>query len=65
MHELGVAPEPIHQRHLSPGGLADAITHAVTDASMAAAAARSRERVCAEDGVHDAVRQLEAILGAE
>ena len=61
MHHLGVAPEPIHQRHLDPDRLAAAIEHAITDTQIAAAADRLGHLVRGENGVHDAIRQLETI----
>jgi sterol 3beta-glucosyltransferase len=61
MHHLGVAPEPIHQRRLEPDRLAAALEHAVTNTRIAAAADRLGHLIRAEDGVHQAVRQLEMI----
>jgi sterol 3beta-glucosyltransferase len=61
LHHLGVAPESIHQRHLDPDRLAVAIEQAVTDTQIAAAAERLGQLIRAEDGVHEAVRQLETI----
>ncbi len=61
MHHLGVAPEPIHQRHLGPDQLAAAIGQAVTDTALATAADRLGHLVRAEDGVGEAVRQLESL----
>lgn len=61
MHHLGVAPEPVHQRHLDPDRLAAAITQAVTDTAIATAADRLGQLIRTEDGVDEAVRQLETI----
>jgi sterol 3beta-glucosyltransferase len=61
MHNLGVAPEPLHQRHLEPDHLATAIAQAVTDTRLATAADQLGQLIRAEDGVHEAVRHLEAI----
>jgi sterol 3beta-glucosyltransferase len=61
MHHLGVAPEPLHQRHLDPDRLAAAIERAVSDTTFAIAADRLGQLIRAEDGVHEAVRQLETI----
>lgn len=61
VHDLGVGPAPIDQRHLDADRLAAAIEQAVTDTRLASAATRLGRLVRAEDGVHDAVRQLEAI----
>lgn len=61
MHDLGVAPAPIRQRHLDADRLAAAIEQTVTDTRLASAATRLGQLVRAEDGVHDAVRRLETI----
>jgi sterol 3beta-glucosyltransferase len=61
MHHLGVAPEPVHQRHLDPDRLATAITQAVTNTTIATAADRLGQLIRTEDGVDEAVRQLETI----
>jgi sterol 3beta-glucosyltransferase len=61
MHRLGAAPEPIGQRHLDPDRLAAAITQAVTDTAIATAADRLGHLIRSEDGVREAVHQLEAI----
>ena len=61
MHALGVAPEPVDQRRLDPDVLAAAIERAVTDTGLATAAGRLGALIRAEDGVRDAVRQLETI----
>jgi sterol 3beta-glucosyltransferase len=61
MHHLGVAPEPIHQRHLDPDRLAAAIQRAVTDIQISVVADRIGHLIRAEEGVHEAVRQLETI----
>lgn len=61
MHHLGVAPEPLHQRHLDPDRLAAAIERAVSDTTFAIAADRLGQLIRAEDGVREAVRQLETI----
>jgi sterol 3beta-glucosyltransferase len=61
VHDLGVAPAPIDQRHLDADRLATAIDRAVADTRLASAATRLGRLVLAEDGVHEAVRQLETI----
>ena len=61
IHQLGVAPEPIHQHRLDPGQLAAAIKHAVTNTTLATTANQLGQQIRDEDGVHDAVRQLEAV----
>ncbi len=62
--DLGVAPEPVHQRRLGPDVLAAAIERATTDTGLAAAAGRLGALIRDEDGVRNAVRQLETIAGA-
>jgi len=61
MHQLGVATEPVHQRHLDPDRLAAAITQAVTDTRLTTTAHRLGHLIRTEDGVHEAVHQLETI----
>jgi sterol 3beta-glucosyltransferase len=61
---LGVGPEPIPQRKLTAGNLADAIRTAATDPAMRERAARLGERIRAEDGVGNAVAAIEGVLGA-
>ncbi len=61
VHDLGVGPAPIDQRHLDADRLAAAIGQAVTDTRFATAAARLGQLVRAEDGVRDAVRRLETV----
>ena len=61
MQQLGVAPAPIDQRHLTAAGLAAAIRQAVDDPAMIAAAHRLGEQVRAEQGVVVAVDLLEQI----
>ncbi|AXB41567.1 glycosyltransferase [Amycolatopsis albispora] len=61
MHRLGVAAEPIHQRALAPDRLAHAIGQVVADPAITTAAERLGRLVRAEDGVGEAVRQLEGI----
>jgi len=65
MRHLGVAPEPIDQRQLTPERLAAAITQAL-DPRIAAAARRLGEQVRAENGVVNAADALErtALQGA-
>jgi sterol 3beta-glucosyltransferase len=64
LHDLGVATEPIRQRHLSADRLATAIREATTAPGLAAAAADLGTRVRAERGVDNAVGQLERIVEA-
>jgi sterol 3beta-glucosyltransferase len=62
MHDLGVAPEPVEQRRLTADRLATAIEQAI--AEHTAAAAELGELVHAEDGLQDAVRELETAAGS-
>lgn len=64
MHDLGVATEPLDQRHLDADRLAGAIERAVTDTRLAETAAGLGDRVRAERGVDDAVRRLAGIAGS-
>jgi sterol 3beta-glucosyltransferase len=61
---LGVGPEPIPQRKLTAGRLAEAIRTAATDPGMRERAARLGERIRAEDGVGRAVAAIEEVLRA-
>ncbi|WP_449062328.1 hypothetical protein [Planomonospora algeriensis] len=61
MHSAGVAPPPQPQRNLSADGLAAAIGRAVTDPSMARAAAALGERIRAEKGTAQAASILETL----
>lgn len=63
MHDLGVAPEPIDQRHLNADRLAEAIDQATTDAGFATAAAELGMLIRAEHGLPEAVRELENLVG--
>jgi sterol 3beta-glucosyltransferase len=63
-HAVGVAPPPQPQRRLTAAGLADAIRQAVTDPRIADRAEQIGARVRAEDGVHAAVRVLEAAVSS-
>jgi sterol 3beta-glucosyltransferase len=64
MHDLGVATEPIRQRHLSPDRLATVIHEAVTAPRLATTAAELGSRIRTERGVDNAVGQLEHIVEA-
>ena len=61
MHDLGVAPEPIRQRQLTADRLATAIEQAI--AEHTAAASELGALVRTENGLRDAVRELEAAAG--
>jgi sterol 3beta-glucosyltransferase len=65
MRQLGVAPEPIHQRRLDPDRLAAAIDRAATDPALAIAADGLGQLIRTENGVHEAVRQLEEIAAQQ
>jgi sterol 3beta-glucosyltransferase len=56
---LGVGPTPIPRKRLTREGLTAALRTAVTDAGMRSKAAALGERIRAEDGVAEAVRQFE------
>jgi sterol 3beta-glucosyltransferase len=60
-HAVGVAAPPQPQRGLTAAGLAGAIRQAVTDRHLTERAERVGARVRAEDGVHGAIRVLEAL----
>lgn len=62
MHTLGVATPPLDQRHLNADDLATAITRAATDTRLADRAADLGERIRAERGVENAVRELEIVV---
>ncbi len=64
MHDLGVATEPIRQRHLSPDRLATVIHEAVTAPDLATTATELGNRIRTERGVDNAVGQLERIVEA-
>ena len=58
--ELGVGPQPIPRRKLTPERLAAAITTTITDQDMRARAAALGERIRAEDGVARAIEIIES-----
>lgn len=57
----GVAPAPLPRKALTAESLAAAITRAVGDRSMAAAASRLGDAVWAEDGIAGAIDYLESL----
>ncbi|GIF42220.1 glycosyltransferase [Actinoplanes xinjiangensis] len=65
MQRLGVAAEPIGQRHLTAPRLAAAIRRAVDDPAMITAARRLGEQVRCENGVATAVDMLERLAGGD
>ena len=63
MYELGVGAPPIKRHYLTAERLAATI-HALTgDAALQSRAAALGERIRAEDGVGNAVRVVERLLG--
>jgi UDP:flavonoid glycosyltransferase YjiC (YdhE family) len=62
--QLGVGPQPIPRKQLTPERLAAAITTALADKDMRARAAALGEKIRAEDGVARAVEIIERHLGA-
>lgn len=59
VQRLGVGPAPIPHRQLNARNLAAGIEKMVHDASMRAKAAALGKKVCAEDGVGNAVKMIE------
>jgi UDP:flavonoid glycosyltransferase YjiC (YdhE family) len=56
---LGVGPAPIPRQKLTADALAQAIQHATTDTTMQRKAAELGAKIRAEDGVAEAVKQIE------
>ena len=61
---LGVGPEPIPAKQLTADRLAAAIDQAVSDRQMRARAAALGEAIRGEDGVGNAVKIVQQVLGA-
>jgi len=59
VHDLGAWPEPVRQKSLTAGVLADRIRQAVTDEAIGRHAARLSELIRGEDGVARAVEAFE------
>jgi sterol 3beta-glucosyltransferase len=59
VHEAGLGPAPIAQRVLTPARLAAALRQTVDSGAMRVAAETMGQRLRAEDGVSQAVAQLE------
>jgi UDP:flavonoid glycosyltransferase YjiC (YdhE family) len=57
--ELGVGPAPLPRGRLTASGLAQAILSAMDDQDMRSRAAKLGERICAEDGVSQAVEAFQ------
>lgn len=64
MKQLGVAPDPIAQKHLDARSLAAAIRQAAHETLLTDAARRLAERIQAEDGVTVAADALEQIFAS-
>ncbi len=62
VRRLGAGPAPVPERALTPERLARAIRCVVEDPGMALAARAICERIKAEDGVGNAVREIESAL---
>ncbi|HZG69876.1 MAG TPA: glycosyltransferase, partial [Herpetosiphonaceae bacterium] len=62
IHALGLGPEPIQQKRMTSGQLAEAIRTAATDPNMRRRAAEVGAQIRSERGVEQAVRILEASL---
>ena len=60
--DLGVGPQPIPRKRLSVGGLAAAISAAVTDADIGCRAADLGQRLRAEHGVGSAVTRINHVM---
>lgn len=63
--ELGVGPDPIPQKQLSPARLAEAIHAATSDQAIRLRAVALAERIRAEDGIGRAVELLHGQLAKE
>ena len=59
--ELGVGPAPIPHKRLTVDRLAQAIQIAVTDQTMQQKAAELGSKICAEDGIAQAVRVIQQL----
>ncbi|PEN11466.1 UDP-glucose--sterol glucosyltransferase [Longibacter salinarum] len=62
VHALGVGPEPIPQKQLTPGRLAAALATVTRNERMREKAAHLGEQIRVEDGVGRAVARLEAVV---
>jgi sterol 3beta-glucosyltransferase len=62
IRDLGVGPAPISQKKLTVDNLAAAIHTVATDTGMRDRAAILGEKLCAEDGVGNAVKIIESLL---
>jgi len=60
--ELGVGPEPIHQKKLTVEGFATAINTTVSNAAMQQKAAALGEKIRNEDGIANAIAVINAIM---
>jgi len=64
VEKLGVGPAPIPQKRMTAAALAAALKMAVTNSSMREQALQLGERIRTEDGVGEAVRVIQQVLGA-
>ncbi|MBN8591945.1 MAG: glycosyltransferase family 1 protein [Anaerolineae bacterium] len=64
VEKLGVGPAPIPQKRMTAAALAAALKMAVTNSSMRERALQLGERIRTEDGVGEAVRVIQQVLGA-
>ncbi len=62
---IGAGPKPISQKQYNAETLAAAISQAVTDKEMRRGAAEIGEKLCAENGVENAVHFVEHILQSQ
>lgn len=62
VEKLGAGPKPIPRLKLTAEKLAAAITQAVTDPKIQRRAADLGDKICAEDGIGNAVRAVEEIM---
>ena len=63
IHQLGVGPEPVHQKKLTVNGLAEVIRTITSDAAMQQRAAEIGENLRREDGVANAIRRIHEAVG--
>lgn len=64
VHALGAGPKPIPQRNISVGSLHAVIHRLTDDAAMREAARTIADRMAEEDGIQNAVHQIEGIAAA-
>lgn len=64
IEKLGLGPAPIPQKRMTAAALAEALKIAVTNDSMRERAVQLGARIRTEDGVGEAVRVIQQVLGA-